>query len=341
MPYEPLNLVSSSDWAKVKYANTIKDNFDAIVGGKNLLESINSLYGRLNTVANDLSLLEKELKNFTNTSQIDFTNKINELQNTYNTFKADVDNKLSESDDKLISLENDTGRKENLNEYFNDPNTGEKRNLPLSINKLLEDIGYVSQLLTVSKNVVGAINEHDTEIGNISDLTTNNKSDIVKAINEHDAEIGDINNIENQINAGDIVSSINKINNLMGELSSLTTLSKGAIINAINELDKEIGEIADLTTDNKIDIIQAINSLKNNVMSINGVIGDITTIEDQIKNPVDIPTVVGSLNKISEIIGDFNSLSTTVKDSIISSLNNIEKQIKSNLNIIVEIYPDT
>lgn len=302
MPYEPLDLVSSSDWAKVKYANTIKDNFDAIVGGETLLESINSLYGRLNTVANDLNLLEKELKNFTNTSQIDFTNKINELQNTYNNFKADVDNKLSESDDKLVSLENDTGRKENLNEYFNDPNTGEKRNLPLSINKLLEDIGYVSQLLTVSKNVVGAINEHDTEIGNIPDINA-------------------------QIKGGDIVESINKINNIVGLLVDLTTTNKNSIIEAINELDNEIGDIATISNPIKQDnIVTTLNK-------INEFMGDLTLLNSN--------SLSEELDKINTVIGIQNTLSTN-EANIIEAINGLKTVVdslkKGQGQIIVETY---
>lgn len=42
----------------------------------------------------------------------------------------------------------------------------------------------VSQLHTTSKTLAGAINEHDSEIGSLSTLTTTDKSSIVGAVNE-------------------------------------------------------------------------------------------------------------------------------------------------------------
>ena len=49
---------------------------------------------------------------------------------------------------------------------------------------LAADLGNVSTLETTAKTAVGAINEHDAEIGNLADLSTINKNDLVTAINE-------------------------------------------------------------------------------------------------------------------------------------------------------------
>ena len=49
---------------------------------------------------------------------------------------------------------------------------------------LSADLGDVSTLTTTAKTAVGAINEHDTEIGNLSQLNTENKGNLVAAINE-------------------------------------------------------------------------------------------------------------------------------------------------------------
>ena len=49
---------------------------------------------------------------------------------------------------------------------------------------LSADLGNVSTLTTTAKTAVGAINEHDTEIGDLSKLNTENKNSLVNAINE-------------------------------------------------------------------------------------------------------------------------------------------------------------
>lgn len=46
----------------------------------------------------------------------------------------------------------------------------------------------VSQLNTTRKTLAGAINEHDSEIGSLSTLTTTDKSSIVGAVNEVNAK---------------------------------------------------------------------------------------------------------------------------------------------------------
>lgn len=48
------------------------------------------------------------------------------------------------------------------------------------------------QLTTTATNLREAVNEHDAEIGKLSELTTTAKDTLVDAINEHDAEIGDL-----------------------------------------------------------------------------------------------------------------------------------------------------
>lgn len=49
---------------------------------------------------------------------------------------------------------------------------------------LSADLGAVASLTTTAKTAVGAINEHDTEIGDLSKLNTTNKGNLVNAINE-------------------------------------------------------------------------------------------------------------------------------------------------------------
>lgn len=61
--------------------------------------------------------------------------------------------------------------------------TATKKNVNLDAYALKADLGDVSTLTTTAKTAVGAINEHDTEIGNLSGLDTKVKTDLVAAIN--------------------------------------------------------------------------------------------------------------------------------------------------------------
>ena len=62
--------------------------------------------------------------------------------------------------------------------------TATKKNVNLDDYALKADLGDVSTLKTTAETAVGAINEHDTEIGDLTKLSTSNKGDLVTAINE-------------------------------------------------------------------------------------------------------------------------------------------------------------
>lgn len=75
-------------------------------------------------------------------------------------------------------------------EYTNNTLTIHRANISLSdltdkdTVALSADLGAVADLTTTAKTAVGAINEHDTEIGNLTELNTTVKSSLVAAINE-------------------------------------------------------------------------------------------------------------------------------------------------------------
>lgn len=92
-------------------------------------------------------------------------------------------------------------------------------------------------LKTTSKNVVGAINEIDTDVGNVATLKTTNKI---------------------------VVPGINELYDRQGNVGSLTTTNKTNLVSAINELDKEVGDISKLKTSVKTNLVDAVNTLKTN-----------------------------------------------------------------------------
>lgn len=80
--------------------------------------------------------------------------------------------------------------------------------LVTAINEHETDIGDVSTLTTTATDLSAAVNEHDAEIGDVSTLTTT-ATDLSAAVNEHDAEIGDLSNLNTT--ATDLVSAINEV----------------------------------------------------------------------------------------------------------------------------------
>lgn len=93
-------------------------------------------------------------------------------------------------------------------------------------------------------------NEATSNIGDLTTLTTTNKSSLVGAVNEIEDEtttntsaitsnstaIGSIVNL-NTTDKSNLVSATNEVNNKIGNLSNLNTYSKANVVSAINEIE--------------------------------------------------------------------------------------------------------
>lgn len=101
-----------------------------------------------------------------------------------------------------------------------------------------------ANLATNSKNIVGAINELNADIGSMNLTTT--ALDLTGAINELDADIGN--------------------------LATLTTDNKSTVVKAINELDKDIGNLTALKTASKTSTVDAINEVREQSPSWHNVV---------------------------------------------------------------------
>ena len=123
----------------------------------------------------------------------------------------------------------------------------------------IEDIvGYIQDLQTTNKdNIIAAINELVTNIGDITALNTTDKSTIVAAINEVLTTLttvaGDLTNLTTT-DKSNLVAAINEVLNTLttiaGDLTNLTTTDKSNLVAAINEIHKTITE-----NDNKFTIL--------------------------------------------------------------------------------------
>ena len=160
-------------------------------------------------------------------------------------------------------------------------------------NALDNKIGDISTLTTTEKsNTVGAINEvkgvadtNTTNIGTLSNLTTTEKTNTVGAINEVKG-VADTNTTS------------------IGTLSNLATTEKSNIVGAINEVKgvadtntTNIGTLSNLTTTEKSSLVGAINEVKGvadtNTINI-GTLSNLTTTEKS--------SLVGAINEIGSIM---------------------------------------
>lgn len=130
--------------------------------------------------------------------------------------------------------------------------------LSTSITAVDNKIGDLSNLTTTNKsNVIAAINENvlnvsynTSKIGDLTSLSTSEKSNLVGAINEN-------------------VSNISSNTANIGDLTSLSTSNKSNTVSAINEINNNIGSLGDLPTVSKNNIVASINELSSNVIPIN------------------------------------------------------------------------
>lgn len=101
--------------------------------------------------------------------------------------------------------------------------------------KVETEVGDIGALTTVAQTLVGGINEHDAEIGDLSSLTTAEKGTIVGSINELDLDVGNRSALTTT-NKNNLVSAINELDSEHGVLSTLTTTAKNTFVDSINEI---------------------------------------------------------------------------------------------------------
>lgn len=147
--------------------------------------------------------------------------------------------------------------KEYVDNYFSDLNVQNEINNKLD--EMAED-GTLAKI--INEDIFNGLND---KIGNLDNLTTDDKSSLVNAINEVDSH-----------------SDTNTAN--IGSLNNLTTDSKSSLVSAINEVDSnnnqaftDIGNLNNLNTDNKSSLVNAINEVDTNINNLTIVGGEDVT----------------------------------------------------------------
>ncbi len=114
----------------------------------------------------------------------------------------------------------------------------------------------------------------DSKIGDLSSLTTTDKSSIVAGVNEINGELGTLSNLTTDSKTN-LVSAINEVDSHtddnttnIGTLSNLSTTNKSNLVSAITEVDgktasnsSKIGTMSNLSTTEKANLVGAINEV--------------------------------------------------------------------------------
>ena len=167
-----------------------------------------------------------------------------------------LDNEITEreAEDTRLSglIDDETTARENADTTLSgliDDETTARENADTALSGLIDDETIARE------NADTAIND---KIGNLSNLTTTEKTTLVGAINELDGEIGD--------------------------LSNLTTTEKRTLVGAINEVDGDVGDLSTLETTDKSSTVDAINEVYHKVTT------DIETALEQVQKDIEVRT---------------------------------------------------
>ena len=195
-----------------------------------------------------------------------------------------------------------------------------------AINELRDSMGTEGGLTTTTKNLVGAINEHETDIGNMT-LTGLAAADLSAAARELRTELGDHSALTTKTTVS-AVAAINELRDSMGAEGGLTTTTKN-IIGAINEHDTEIGSASLNTSANTLR--GAINEHEADIgnMSLNTTASNLTAAINEIHDSIgeialrtQSTTIKTAINELNDSIGA-GGLNTTAQ-TLIGAINEID-----------------
>jgi hypothetical protein len=188
-----------------------------------------------------------------------------------------------------------------------------------AINSIADSVG-TGTLNTTAQTIKGAINEHETDIGNMT-FTGLSATNISAAIRELRTELGDHTALTTTA-TNNVVAAINEINSELytspdGSGSDFTT-DATTIEGAINEMDARL----DSDTTN----IQTLNRNRDSNAALIGNAAFDTTAS----------TITGAINELDSDIGEITDLSDSVRENVSTSVNainyvwNYAKQIDNN-----------
>ena len=151
----------------------------------------------------------------------------------------------------------------------------------------------VNALIERSNAAVVLVNKNEASIGNLSELSSDDKSSLVNAINE----------LTSRLENGDLIADY------VGLLRDLNTQNKTNIVAAINEVNNNVGPLSLLEIDEVTNVVSALNYL-------NEVVGQLGNIGDG-----DFDNIIDAINSKVARIGD------TMTGALKFSLDSVSGQI--------------
>ncbi len=137
----------------------------------------------------------------------------------------------------------------------------------------------------------------DTELGDLTNLSTDDQSSLVAAVNEVDGNT--------DTNAANIAT----VNNKVGDLANLTNPAAN-LVEAINNTESNVGDISSLNHGSP-DVVTEINT----VDSIFGTLANL---------PNSPATVEEAITNTNNDVGDLTTLTTTAQDSVVNAVNELD-----------------
>jgi len=205
-----------------------------------------------------------------------------------------------------------------------------------AVNELQDDVGVTENLTTTATNLVNAVNEHDAELGTITDAAMGTTASTVStAIREHEDQIGNANINAIATSDNTITTALNQLHTEVGDLS--LNLSATDLTDAVNELEADLFNaeggtkrtLGSLLTNDKTSIVDAINELHSELF-VNGTGVAFTGLSaDYFKEAIE---------ELRTELGDHTALGTNVTTDAVSAINELETGIRgTNSNLVSSI----
>lgn len=128
----------------------------------------------------------------------------------------------------------------------------------------------------------------------------------------------------------DVTDSMDALEDLVGDLTSLETTEQTDLVSSINEVVDNVGDLSDLTTDTQTTIVAAINEIEagnidtDTTLSVSGQPADGLITGNKIESLED------AVETLNTEVGDLTSLETSTQTDLVSAINEVNTNADTN-----------
>ena len=160
------------------------------------------------------------------------------------------------------------------------------------------------------------VNNQSLDVGATGKLTTTVDSDIVGAINELDSDLGELNTVASDIRDSNFAVSINNLNT---KVNAGTAIDLTALDSVGNDSDTLRGGYND--SSERASLVTLFNTVSQDIQKLDS---DINR-EDRLTTTAS--TLRGAINELDAEIGTISGLTTTNKSTVVASINELDAEI--------------